>query len=51
MKTCIGGIILYVETIRQENNSNKIPEIIAQNGTVAGIKGDTCAKVLANYSE
>ena len=47
MKTCIGGVILYDETIRQENNSNKIPEIISQNGTVTGIKVDTGAKVLA----
>ena len=51
MKTCIGGVILYDETIRQENNSNKIPEIISQNGTVPGIKVDTGAKVLANSSE
>ena len=51
MKTCIGGVILYDETIRQENNSKKIPEIISQNGTVPGIKVDTGAKVLANSSE
>ena len=51
MKTCIGGVILYDETIRQENNSQKIPDIISQNGTVPGIKVDTGAKVLANSSE
>ena len=51
MKTCIGGVILYDETIRQENNSKKIPEIISQNGTIPGIKVDTGAKVLANSSE
>ena len=51
MKTCIGGVILYDETIRQENNSQKIPYIISQNGTVPGIKVDTGAKVLANSSE
>ena len=51
MKTCIGGVILYDETIRQEDNSKKIPEIISQNGTVPGIKVDTGAKVLANSSE
>ena len=51
MKTCIGGVILYDETIRQENNSKKIPDIISQNGTVPGIKVDTGTKVLANSSE
>ena len=51
MKTCIGGVILYDETIKQENNSKKIPDIISQNGTVPGIKVDTGAKVLANSSE
>ena len=51
MKTCIGGVILYDETIRQENNYQKIPDIISQNGTVPGIKVDTGAKVLANSSE
>ena len=51
MKTCIGGVILYDETIKQENNSQKIPDIISQNGTVPGIKVDTGAKVLANSSE
>ena len=50
MKTCIGGVILYDETIKQENNSQKIPDIISQNGTVPGIKVDTGAKVLANSS-
>ena len=51
MKTCIGGVILYDETIRQINNSKKIPDIISQNGTVPGIKVDTGAKVMANSSE
>ena len=51
MKTCIGGVILYDETIKQENNSKRIPDIISQNGTVPGIKVDTGAKVLANSSE
>ena len=51
MKKCIGGVILYDETIRQENNSQKIPDIISQNGTVPGIKVDTGAKILANSSE
>ena len=51
MKKFIGGVILYDETIRQENNSQKIPDIISLNGTVPGIKVDTGAKVLANSSE
>ena len=51
MKTCIGGVILYDETIRQENNSQKIPNIISQSGAVPGIKVDTGAKVMANSSQ
>ena len=30
MKTCIGGVILYDETIKQKYNSKKIPEIISK---------------------
>ena len=48
MKTCIGGVILYDETIKQEYNSKKIPEIISSTGAVPGIKVDTGAKILAN---
>ena len=48
MKACIGGVILYDETIKQEFSSKKIPEIISNAGTVTGIKVDTGAKVLAN---
>ena len=51
MKTCIGGVILYDETIRQENKTKKIPDIISQHGTVPGIKVDTGAKILANSSK
>jgi fructose-bisphosphate aldolase class I len=48
MKNCIGGVILYDETIKQTTNSNKsIPYLISSTGAVAGIKVDTGAKVLA----
>ena len=49
MKTCIGGVILYDETIKQKSSSEKtIPELISSSGTVPGIKVDTGAKALAN---
>ena len=51
MKTCIGGVILYDETIKQEFSSKKIPELISDTGAVPGIKVDTGAKTLANSSE
>tara|TARA_B100000787_G_scaffold119864_1_gene89982 strand:+ start:1414 stop:2424 length:1011 start_codon:yes stop_codon:yes gene_type:complete len=52
MKDCIGGVILYDETINQVASSDKtIPEIILDTGAVPGIKVDTGAKVLANSSE
>ena len=51
MTTCIGGVILYDETIKQEFDSKKIPEIISDKGAVPGIKVDTGAKNLANSSE
>ena len=51
MKTCIGGVILYDETIKQEFSSKKIPELIFETGAVPGIKVDTGAKTLANSSE
>ena len=48
MTDCIGGVILYDETIRQETSKkNKIPELISKMGSVPGIKVDTGAKVLA----
>ena len=48
MKTCIGGVILYDETIKQKSNSKKtIPELISSSGAVPGIKVDTGAKKLA----
>ena len=47
MKTCIGGVILYDETIRQTSDSKTIPELINESGAVPGIKVDTGAKTLA----
>ena len=52
MKDCIGGVILYDETINQLSSSGKsIPAIIVDTGAVPGIKVDTGAKVLANSPE
>jgi fructose-bisphosphate aldolase, class I len=49
MKTCIGGVILYDETIKQTASTKQtIPELISASGAVPGIKVDTGAKVLAN---
>ena len=49
MKKCIGGVILYDETIKQTTKSKKtIPELISSSGAVPGIKVDTGAKVLAD---
>ena len=48
IKECIGGIILYDETIKQKTSTGKtVPELINDNGAVPGIKVDTGAKVLA----
>ena len=48
MKKCIGGVILYDETIKQTTNSKKtIPELISSSGAIPGIKVDSGAKVLA----
>ena len=48
MPKCIGGVILYDETIKQESSKkNKIPELISKMGSIPGIKVDTGAKVLA----
>ena len=49
MKDCIGGVILYDETIKQKTLTNKkIPELISGSGAIPGIKVDTGAKILAN---
>ena len=48
MAECIGGVILFDETIKQESSKkNKIPELISEKGAYPGIKVDTGAKVLA----
>ncbi len=48
MKDCIGGVILYDETIRQvSSKKSNIPELISNMGSHPGIKVDTGAKVLA----
>jgi len=52
MPECIGGVILYDETIKQNSSKkNSIPELISKMGSVPGIKVDTGAKVLAGSKE
>jgi phosphoglycerate kinase len=52
MKNCIGGVILYDETIKQISSSKKkIPELISEAGAVPGIKVDTGAKILSNSTD
>jgi len=52
IKNCIGGVILYDETINQTSNSKQtIPELISESGAVPGIKVDKGAKVLAGSHE
>ena len=49
MEGCIGGVILYDETIKQKTKSGKtIPDIIYEKGSIPGIKVDTGAKILSN---
>ena len=49
MLDCIGGVILYDETINQNSSSGKsITDLISSSGAVPGIKVDTGAKNLAN---
>ena len=48
MTDCIGGVILYDETIKQiSSQKTKITELISEMGSLPGIKVDTGAKVLA----
>ena len=48
MTNCIGGVILYDETIKQTSSKKiKIPELISSMGSHPGIKVDTGAKILA----
>ena len=52
MRECIGGVILYDETINQVSNAGKtIPTLVSDSGAVPGIKVDTGAKDLANSLE
>ena len=52
MTECIGGVILYDETIKQiSSKKNKIPELISKMGAAPGIKVDTGAKVLAGSTD
>ena len=51
MKKCIGGVILYDETIKQSSGSKTIPELIAESGAIVGIKVDTGAKTLAGSTD
>ena len=52
MIDCIGGVILYDETINQLSIvEKKIPDLISDTGAVPGIKVDTGAKDLANSPE
>ena len=45
---CIGGVILYDETLKQESSKkDKIPDLISKMGSIPGIKVDTGAKNLA----
>jgi|TARA_E500000081_G_C6065892_1_gene320576 fructose-bisphosphate aldolase class I len=48
MTECIGGVILYDETIKQKSSEKiMIPELISNMGSYPGIKVDTGAKVLS----
>ena len=51
MKSCIGGVILYDETIKQSVGSNSIPSLILETGAIPGIKVDTGAKTLSSSKE
>ena len=52
MTECIGGVILYDETIKQETlKKNKIPELILNIGSFPSIKVDTGAKILTSSPE
>ncbi len=52
MKECIGGVILYDETINQTTSFGKrIPDLISSSGAIPGIKVDTGVKDLASSPE
>ena len=50
MEDSIGGVILYDETIRQHtDDGTPFPELLADKGTIPGIKVDTGAQDLAAF--
>ena len=52
MSNCIGGVILYDETIKQKITDNtNVSSMIESANSVPGIKVDTGAKVLAGSTE
>ena len=52
MKSYIGGVILFDETIRQKTTLGpSIPELISKNGAIPGIKVDKGAKPLAGSND
>ena len=52
MKDCIGGVILFDETIKQKTTLGlTIPELISKHGAIPGIKVDKGARPLAGSSE
>ena len=51
MKTCVGGVILYDETIKQSVNSTSNSKLISNSSAVPGIKVDTGAKTLSSSKE
>ena len=52
MKSYIGGVILFDETIRQKTTLGvSIPELILKNDSIPGIKVDKGAKPLAGSTE
>ena len=52
MTECIGGVILYDETIKQNSSKKiKIAELISEMGSAPGIKVDTGAKTLAGSQD
>ena len=52
MSDCIGGVILYDETIKQKTSANRtIPSLISSVHSTPGIKVDTGAKVLAGSQD
>ena len=52
MTECIGGVILYDETIKQQSShKNKIADLISKMGSIPGIKVDTGAKILAGSTD